>query len=171
MNTRETHVNMSFAKRSLTLRLAVALALLVSLAQLALSSPASAAPIVGLSVHPQSARNEPNALGGAGAVKGAAIDTFTYIVNVDNTGTTTPRTPTGACNPITPGYPETCGWTSIAGAASSSPIATQGDQSDFASGATVPLPPGRYLVSVLADGYKLDGEHFTVDSAGKVQGP
>ena len=162
---------MSSAKRSWSLRMSVVLALLASLAQLMLSSYASAAPIVGLSLHPVSARNEPNALGGQGVVKGAAIETFHYIVNVNNTGTTTTRSPTGPCSPLTAGYPETCGWTSIAGVPGSSPIATQGDQSDFDGGATVSLPPGRYLVSVLADGFKLDGEHFTVDSAGKVQGP
>ncbi len=41
-----------------------------------------------------------------------------------------------------------------------SPIYTQGDQGDFVGGVT--LPNGRYLISVLADGYKIDGAHFTV---------
>ena len=48
--------------------------------------------------------------------------------------------------------------------ASSSPIFTQGDQDDLAAGLTN-VPDGRYLISVLADGYKLDGEHFTMPLA------
>ena len=78
--------------------LVLGFAALMILAQLLLSTQAQAAPIVGLSLHPISARNEPNALGGQGVVKGAAIDTFKYIVNVDNTGTTTQRSvsPAGA---------------------------------------------------------------------------
>ena len=51
----------------------------------------------------------------------------------------------------------------------SSPIYTQGDQSDIGN-VTFPdtctsVTPCRYLISVLADGYKLDGQHFTVAGA------
>jgi len=39
----------------------------------------------------------------------------------------------------------------------------QGDETDLASGTALGnLPDGRYLVSVTADGYKIDGQHFTV---------
>ncbi len=43
------------------------------------------------------------------------------------------------------------------------PIYTQGTQDDFNGviGTGVSLPPGKYLISVLADGYKIGGEHFT----------
>ena len=71
-----------------------------------------------------------------------------------------PQAGTG-CNPQDAGYPHSCLWTSIAGWPSSSPIYTQGDQTDFAAG-LANVPDGRYLISVLADGYKLDGRHFTV---------
>jgi hypothetical protein len=95
---------------------------------------------------------------------------YKFIVNLDNAGTTTQRSPalgTG-CNSEDPGYPDTCFWTSIAGAKSTSPVILHGTQNDvdgFSAG--VPLADGRYLVSVLADGieatmYKLDGQHFTV---------
>ena len=97
-----------------------------------------------------------------GIVKGQAIDQFKYIINIDNTGTTDQRSPdqgTG-CSPQDPGYPASCNWVSIAGVASSSPLFTQGDQSDFGPG--ISLPVGRYLVSVLADGYKIDGAHFSI---------
>jgi uncharacterized repeat protein (TIGR01451 family) len=109
-----------------------------------------------------SARTESQALGGAGVVKGAPVADYRYLINIDNTGRTTQRSPnpgTG-CSPQDSGYPGSCAWTSIAGTAGSSPVFTQGDQADFA--VPMSIPDGRYLVSVLAEGYKLDGRHFTV---------
>jgi len=109
-----------------------------------------------------SARTEPKAFGGTGVAKGATVPSYKYLINIDNTGQTAQRSPnpgTG-CNYQDPGYPDSCKWTSIAGTASSSPIYTQGDQADFA--VSMDIPDGRYLISVLADGYKLDGRHFTV---------
>ena len=99
------------------------------------------------------------------ATDGTPIDTFQYIINVDNTGTTTQRSaePGSGCSPQDAGYPDTCNWVSVAGRANNSPILTQGDQSDFAGG--LDLPDGRYLISVLADGYKIDGAHFSVPFA------
>ena len=97
----------------------------------------------------------------------AAIGQFKYIINIDNTGTTTQRSPEDGCNPGAPGYPASCQWISVAGAASSSPIFTQGTESDFGGG--IDLPDGRYLVSVLADGYKIDGAHFSVPLNGNVE--
>lgn len=109
-----------------------------------------------------SARSEPKAFGGTGVIKGAPVSTYKYLINIDNTGTTAVRSPapgTG-CSPQDAGYPDSCKWTSIAGVPGSSPIYTQGTQADFL--APIILPDGRYLISVLADGYKLDGRHFTV---------
>jgi hypothetical protein len=111
-----------------------------------------------------SARTESRAFGGSGVVKGAAIPNFKYIINIDNTGTTEQRSPSEGCSPESAGYPDSCNWVSIAGAASNSPIYTQGDQSDF----PLDLPDGRYLISVIADGYRLDGKHFTVPMNGPV---
>ncbi len=110
-----------------------------------------------------------------------AITTYKYIINVDNTGTTTQRpnpttgAPPVACTPADPGYPDSCQWVSIAGAASNSPIYAQGDQTDFGTGITFPAKctaaaPCRYLISVLADGHKLDGAHFTVPLPNPVNG-
>ncbi len=112
-----------------------------------------------------SARSEPRAFGGTGVTKGDSITEFKYIINIDNTGTTQQRTPADGCSPSGGmEYPASCDWTSIAGVAGSSPVYTQGDQSDFATGMN--LPDGRYLISVLADGYKLDGAHFTMPLEG-----
>lgn len=108
-----------------------------------------------------SARTEPRAFGGLGVTQGDPILEYKYIINIDNTGTTTQRTPDDGCTPADGlSYPASCEWPSIAGVAGSSPIYTQGDQDDFAAGMT--LPEGRYLISVLADGYKLDGVHFSI---------
>ena len=90
---------------------------------------------------------------------GAVINDFNYIINIDNTGTTEQRSPADGCNPGDPNYPDSCNWVSVAGRANNSPILTQGDQSDFP---LMNLPDGKYLISVLADGYKIDGAHFTV---------
>ena len=113
-----------------------------------------------------SARAEPKAFGGVGVAKGAPVGSYKFLVNIDNTGTTVQRSPapgTG-CSPQDAGYPGSCAWTSIAGAASSSPVYTQGSQANVAT-ALANVPDGRYLVSVLADGYKLDGRHFTVSGS------
>lgn len=110
-----------------------------------------------------SARTEPKAFAGLGVTAGDPVTDFKYIINIDNTGSTTQRSPEDGCSPadgIT--YPASCEWTSIAGVAGSSPIYTQGDQDDFINGGSLNLPDGRYLISVLADGYKLDGAHFSV---------
>lgn len=116
-----------------------------------------------------SARAEPRALGGAGVAKGAPISQYKFLVNVDNTGTTDQRSPAagGGCNTGDAGYPGTCKWTSIAGAASNSPVYTQGNQ-DNALASLENVPPGRYLISVMAEGYKLDGRHFKVAANGAV---
>ena len=113
------------------------------------------------------ARNQP-ALAGACTpsatqiCKGTTIvSDYKFLVNVDNTGQTITRSPTGPCSPSDPNYPKSCEWTSIAGTPSHSPVYTQGDSSNMAA-KLASLPDGRYLVSVLADGYKLDGRHFTV---------
>ena len=117
------------------------------------------------------------------AKTGNPIPAFQFLINIDNTGTTEQRTPVDGCSPEvvpvwvdangdpvaadtpgatlqSPGYPDSCHWTSM-GVRSSSPIFTQGTQADVAA-SMANMPAGRYLVSVIADGHKLDGQHFTV---------
>jgi SdrD B-like domain/Abnormal spindle-like microcephaly-assoc'd, ASPM-SPD-2-Hydin len=97
-----------------------------------------------------------------------AITSFKYIINEDNTGSTAQRSPGDGCSPADANYPESCQWTSN-GITSSAPIVTQGDETDLAaSGSGIALDPGRYLISVLADGFKLDGAHFTVATDGSL---
>jgi hypothetical protein len=100
------------------------------------------------------------------------VSAYKYLINVDNTGTTEQRSPTPGtgCSPQDAGYPATCNWVSIAGAKGASPVLTQGQTTAGTVALTICdstttagcIPAGRYLVSVLADGYKLDGQHFTV---------
>ncbi len=156
-------------RRRTSRRAAVWLVMAASVAsQVAVNVPAVVAATTNtLTLHVQSARTEPRAFGGAGVVAGAAISTYKFIINLDNTGTTTQRTPADGCSPSSAGYPDSCNWSSIAGLASHSPIVTQGDETVLndltgAGAASLDLPDGRYLISVLSDGYKLDGVPFTV---------
>ncbi len=152
--------------RSLTNVLAVLAMLGLVLAVEVHSAPvASAAPTRNLSLSVVSAAT------GTSVAKGAPITTFKYLINEDNTGQNTQRSaaPGSGCSPQDAGYPGSCSWTSM-GIASSSPVVATGDQTDIAA-ALAALGDGnhdgRYLVSVLADGFKLDGAHFTIpmDSA------
>ena len=60
-------------------------------------------------------------------------------------------------------YPADCSWPSILQDPGAAPIYRQGTSADFANGATsLNLPDGDYLITVLADNYKIDGAHFTV---------
>jgi hypothetical protein len=189
MNTENPYINPLFSKhpkrwlRLFSIWMILALAIpsqALSAVPLAQAQPAARPAAVNLAALTNtitlsvlSARDEPRFNGGGGVTKGAAITTYKYIINIDNTGTTEQRSPdpgTG-CSPTDPGYPLSCHWVSIAGAATSSPVYTQGTQDDFngvlGAGLTFPvtctaLQPCRYLISVLADGYKLDGAHFTI---------
>ncbi|MBW7885882.1 MAG: hypothetical protein H3C34_25275, partial [Caldilineaceae bacterium] len=112
-----------------------------------------------------SARTEPNAPGGP-VLKGDPVPTYQYLINEDNTGNPLqPRQP--GCSPADESYPANCDWPSLRQVPGAAPIVTQGTQADFAGGG-IELPPGKYLISVLADGYKVDGQHFTVPLTGPV---
>jgi uncharacterized protein (DUF779 family) len=113
-----------------------------------------------LSLRVESARTEPDAVGGP-VLEGDAVVEYKYLINIDNTGDPIqPRSP--GCDSTNPNYPDSCDWPSIREVPGAAPILTQGDQTDFDRGGTLDLPDGKYLVSVLADGYKVGGAHFTV---------
>ena len=151
-------------------QLAVPVAQAAPISSAAAPATDPAAPTSTITLAVIAARTEPRAFGGAGVTKGDAVPAYTWMINEDNTGTTVTRNanPGSACSAWldaahtqpNPAYPGSCTWTSIAGLASSAPVVAQGDESDIASG--LDLPDGRYLISVLADGYKLDGTHFTI---------
>ena len=58
----------------------------------------------------QAARTEPRALGGTGVTEGQPVDSFKWIINLDNTGTTAQRTANAGsgCSPLDPSYPDSC---------------------------------------------------------------
>ena len=61
-----------------------------------------------------------------------------------------------------------CPWPSIHASSGHSTVISNGDQGDIASLAN--LDDGNYLISVLADDYKIDGVHFKVRGGASVLG-
>ncbi len=120
-----------------------------------------------------------------GSVNDATTGT-TKVPGYDATGDPDKRSQVATCLPFqdpvvnntpqaNPNYgPEACQWPSVRYTPGAVPVVAQGDQGDIdptthqflVHGTTTPLQlqPGRYLVSVTADGYKIDGAHFDVDS-------
>jgi hypothetical protein len=96
-------------------------------------------------------------------VDGAPIANYRYMVNLDNTGN--PADAPADCDPINPGYPATCDWPSIRGSDSNSPVVATGDNTTVMP---ITLPQDRYLISVLAPGYKLGGRHVTLDATATI---
>ncbi len=104
---------------------------------------------------------------------GDPVASYQWIINADDTGDPgTAKDPLlSSCLPSTaagthssdPGYADTCPWPSTRATSGFAPIVAEGDQSDFAAGKSLNLPGGKYLISVKASGYKIDGAHFTVD--------
>ncbi|MEO8357149.1 MAG: SdrD B-like domain-containing protein [Chloroflexota bacterium] len=95
------------------------------------------------------------------------ISDYKYLINIDNTGN--PFQPRDAgCSPENAGYPDSCDWPSIRAVPGAAPIYAQGNQDDFNGNILngLDLPDGRYLVSVLANGYKMGGIHFTIPLQG-----
>jgi hypothetical protein len=72
-------------------------------------------------------------------------------------------------NPIAtydPNAPQDCPWPSIRNTPGYVPILTQGDQTELdADTPLAGIPNGKYLISVLANGYKIGGAHFEVTGA------
>ena len=120
--------------------------------------------------------------------EGDPVTTYKYLINQEDTDQNSQ--PASACHPLDPGNTDPtlshCLWTSIrhlSGSSTaapgpwnaatgyqglvpdSSPVVTSGDDSDFANGGTIDLPPGKYLISFIADGHKIDGAHFTTDGS------
>ncbi|HLF26304.1 MAG TPA: IPT/TIG domain-containing protein [Anaerolineae bacterium] len=117
-----------------------------------------------------SARDEPRAFDGVGVAKGAAVTNYKWLISVDNTGDANPTSDPN-CHPYlnppantirNPNYPDLCNWAGVRTAPGWAPVYTQGDQNDLDLDTGITLPAGKYLISVMADGYKVDGEHFTV---------
>ena len=123
-----------------------------------------------ITLHVQSARSVAD---GPGFVhKDDPITDYKWLINVDDTGdpgtAADPGTehclPPGAAGGSTdPGFADTCPWPSIRNTPGYAPIVAQGTQEDLNDSTALDnLPAGKYLISVTADGFKIDGAHFTV---------
>jgi hypothetical protein len=156
-------------KRQLFQPLLFAVAILALLALVTAGSSVSPvqADTNSLTLSVVSARTEPDAPGGAVA-KGDPVTEYKYLINVDNTGEPGTGDPsTDGCSVYSPGYPDSCNWPSVREVPGAAPIFTQGNQDDFNGvlSTSLDLPDGKYLISVLADGYKMSGAHFTMPLA------
>ncbi len=114
-----------------------------------------------------SARTEPDFPDGP-INKGDPVANYKYIIVRDDTGNPSQAT-TPNCLPATdPDYPANCDWPSIhtmagGSASAATEIVTQGDQSDFGPG--IALPDGDYMISILAENFRIDGQWFTIPLA------
>ena len=110
--------------------------------------------------------------------QGDAITTYKWLINLDDVGDpgTALNQGTQNCLPASakdgagasigsadPNFADTCQWPSIRNTSGHAPIIAQGNETDLSSTkALANIPAGKYLISVLADGFKIDGQHFTV---------
>ena len=138
-----------------------------------LAPPAAAAPTDpgSITLHVKSARSVNT---GPGFVhKGDPITDYKWLINLDDVGDpgTALNQGTDKCLPASAGavgstdphFADTCQWPSIRNTAGQAPIIAQGNQDDLSSTTALEnLPVGKYLISVMADGFKIDGQHFTV---------
>ena len=169
----------STRKRSIGFMLALGLmTALLPVVQLAVAAPARAAATGpgSITLQVQASRSVNS---GPGFVhQGDAVSEYKWIINADDTGdpgTLTnqgidkclpSRAPGGSANP---NFADTCQWPSIRATSGFAPILAQGDQLDLNSGTALGnLPAGKYLISVTAGGFKIDGQHFTVVSGATV---
>ncbi|HEY0474115.1 MAG TPA: hypothetical protein VGD34_20740, partial [Kribbella sp.] len=151
------------------------IAAVVSAGQLAgPAAPAAAAGPGSLTLSVVSARSVNS---GPGFVhKGDAVPKYKWIINKDDTGDPGTRANqlTDKCLPSTapggsadPNYADTCPWPSTRTTSGFAPIVAQGDETNFATTPQLDgLDPGKYLISVTADGFKIDGQHFAITSGG-----
>jgi uncharacterized repeat protein (TIGR01451 family) len=119
----------------------------------------------------------------------ASIDTFKWLINADTTGDPTfsaanvanclpsrakptPQAATGSgleiYNTAGDGALTDCPWPSVHASSGHSPVVTSGDQGDLsalkAKIADGTVADGKYLVSVTARDFKIDGAHFTIQN-------
>jgi hypothetical protein len=132
---------------------------------LPVSAAATAATTTTLYLDLINARTEPRAFDGAGVIEGEPITTdYEFLISVDNTGDPTQARDAG-CSRSDPDYPANCDWPSIRTVPGWAPVYTQGDQNDLNATTGITLSPGKYLISVVAEGYKIGGQHFSVPLA------
>ncbi|HET7475665.1 MAG TPA: SdrD B-like domain-containing protein [Dermatophilaceae bacterium] len=154
-----------------------------ALPTLGLANPAAALPqLSGAAAAPGSIKlavASARTVGGGSTVhQGDPVTAYKWLINADDTGdpgtvdnqnlaSCLPRDASGNLTGLDVAV--TCPWPSVRTTSGQAPIIAQGDESTLSTGTALDgLPPGKYLVSVTADNYKIDGAHFTV-AAGSTQ--
>jgi hypothetical protein len=142
----------------------IGLALVVPAILPDLAAPAGAAQPGAITLHVQSARTVGTAPGQVR--KGDAVTDYRWLIAAADVGN--PHDSMANCLPSRAGgradFASACQWPSVRETPGSVPVVAQGDTTTLNDTTALPdLPPGRYLISVTADGYKIDGAHFTVD--------
>ena len=99
--------------------------------------------------------------------QGDPVTEYRWMITADDTGDAHDALahclPARAGVASQPDFADHCRWPSIRNTPGAVPVVAQGDQTTLAGGTALDgLPAGRYLISVTADGYKIDGEHFAV---------
>ncbi|MFK4087734.1 hypothetical protein ACI2LF_26725 [Kribbella sp. NPDC020789] len=162
----------SVPRRGLRLALGfVLIAAMTSVGQLARNTAVAAGP-GSLTLHVASARSVNS---GPGFVhENDPVTHYKWLINVDDTGDPGSRSNqlTDRCLPARaaggsadPDYADTCPWPSTRPTSGFAPIVAQGTEADLNDTTKLDnLPAGKYLISVTADGFKIDGQHFTIGS-------
>ncbi|TCC08442.1 hypothetical protein [Kribbella soli] len=130
------------------------------------AAPAAAAGPGSLTLHVASARSVNS---GPGFVhENDPVPHYKWLINVDDTGDPGTRANqlTDRCLPATatggssdPDYADTCPWPSTRPTSGFAPIVAQGTEAELNDGTALSnLPPGKYLISVTADGSAVDVE-------------
>ena len=71
--------------------------------------------------------------------------------------------PPPECDPTVPGYPTGCEWPSLRHIKAHAPIYASGDYTEWSNVTALMVPDvGKYMVTVMAEGYKLCGGYFEV---------
>ncbi|MCW2642633.1 MAG: pectin lyase-like protein [Dactylosporangium sp.] len=99
--------------------------------------------------------------------KGDPVTHYKWLITADDAGN--PHDAVANCLPSragvasTPDFADKCQWPSIRHTPGAVPVVAQGDDTILNTTKSLDLlPVGKYLISVTADGYKIDGKHFTV---------
>jgi hypothetical protein len=104
--------------------------------------------------------------------EGDAVTAYKWMITADDVGD--PHDAMANCLPPRAGgniadfaAAGKCKWPSVRYTPGAVPVIAQGDDSTLSGGTALDgLDPGNYLISVTADGFKIDGEHFTVTDGG-----
>jgi len=99
-----------------------------------------------------------------------AIPAFKWLLVENNVGgyNGTLADPSPNCRPEDMGYPDDCEWPSIRALKATAPIYSSGDQSEWSNMTLLDIPAehaGNYMVTVMAENYRLCGGYFTVDGS------